>query len=182
MEPPELRQRIEKAKTALLNALLPEGGKAGADFAALVEDRVVSKGERSDGGKFSSYSTKPVPAYFYFGRSRNASGERQVRAAAKNKQGVSYRDFRTFNGLNTGFKNFQFTGEMWQNFGVRNVQVIGKGLVRIEIGGKNERSKKLLGYHSDRENSNLSEPSQNEIKLVVDGIRERLTQIIQREL
>ena len=90
----ELIQGIRKAKAELLSNLLPQATITGADAAALVENRIVSKGERADGGKFSPYSTKGVAAFRYFGRSRNAAGERAVRDAAKKKQEVSYQDFR----------------------------------------------------------------------------------------
>lgn len=178
----QLRRGLANAKAEILASLPDEGKRVGADVAAQVEQRIVSKGETAEGGKLSPYSTKPVPAFLYFGRSRNQSGESAVRARAKKGESISYRDFRALNGLNTSPKNLQFTGELWQGFGIIGVQVIGTGIVEIEIGGTNARSKLLFGAHSSRENTEITAPSQKEIQLTVNGIEERLRAIIQRNL
>ena len=178
----ELRTRLANARAEIIAAMDVEGEKAGADTAALVEQRIVSKGQKSDGGQLSPYSTKPVPAFLYFGKSRNQAGERAVRAAAKKKQGVSYRDFRGFNGLNVTPKNLQFTGRMWQGFGIVAVRKIADGVVEVEIGGKTPYSRLLLDAHSKREQTEITAPSKAEIQLVTNGIEQRLRGIIQRNL
>ena len=177
-----LRASIQKAKSEIVSSLISEGNVIGADTAALIEDRIVSKGEKAEGGKYSPYSTKPVAAFRYFGRSRNAGGEAAMRRAAKEKRGVSYEDFRRANGLGTSNKNFQFTGEMWQNFGLRGVKMISSTVVEIEIGGKNARSNLLLKAHSERENSELTAPSQKELQIIAETVSERIINIIKRNL
>jgi hypothetical protein len=177
-----LRASIQKAKTEIQSSLISEGNVIGADTAALIEDRIVSKGEKAEGGKFSPYSTKPVPAFLYFGRSRNAGGEAAVKRASKEKRGISYKDFRQFNGLNTSFKNFQFSGEMWSGFGVRTVRLVSSTVVEIEIGGKNSRSNLLFKAHSERENSELTAPSEKELKIISETVQERIINILKRNL
>lgn len=178
----ELQKAIKKAKAEIQASLISEGNVIGADAAALVEDRIVTKGEKAEGGKFSPYSTKPVAAFRYFGRSRNSSGEQGVRKAAKEKRGVSYKDFRELNGLNTSVKNFQFTGEMWRGMGVVNVRLISYSVLEITIGGKNPRSKFLLNAHSERENSNLTEPSKSELQIISETVQTRIVNILKRNL
>ena len=178
----ELIQGIRKAKAELLSNLLPQATITGADAAALVENRIVSKGERADGGKFSPYSTKGVAAFRYFGRSRNAAGERAVRDAAKKKQEVSYQDFRRMNGLGTSIKNFQFTGEMWQGMGVVDVRIISQGVAEVTIGGKNTRTTFLLKVHAEREGASLTENSKSEIKYMTEALNERIIRIINRNI
>lgn len=178
----QFRQGIVRARAEILSSLQAEGGRAGADAAAMVEQRIVSKGEKAEGGQLSPYSTKPVPAFLYFGKSRNAAGEKAVRDRAKKRQGVSYRDFRALNGLNVTPKNLQFTGQMWQGFGITDVRVIGEGIVEVTIGGKNPRSRLLLAAHSEREKTEVTSPSKAEIQLVKNGVEERLRAIIQRNL
>ena len=178
----ELIQGIRKAKAELLSNLLPQATITGADAAALVENRIVSKGERADGGKFSPYSTKGVAAFRYFGRSRNAAGERAVRDAAKKKQEVSYQDFRRLNGLNTSVKNFQFTGEMWQGFGVVDIRVVSPGIAEVTIGGTNARTAFLLKAHAEREGASLTGNSKSELALITDALNERLLRILNRNL
>lgn len=177
-----MRTALQKAKSEIQSSLISEGNVIGADTAALIEDRIVSKGERAEGGKFSPYSTKPVPAFLYFGRSRNAGGEAAVKRAAKEKKGVSYKDFRQFNGLNTSFKNFQFSGELWQGFGVRGVKLVSSTVVEIEIGGKNARSNLLFKAHSERENSELTAPSEKELKIISETVQTRIINILKRNL
>ena len=175
----DIRLTVQRQRAALLAALQPEALRAGADAAALVENRIVTKGEKSEGGRLSPYSDNPVPAFFYFNRSRNNTGESAVRKKAKNREGLSYREFRQLNGLNTGTKNLEFTGEMWQGFGVVQVRTIRPGIVEVTIGGKNERTRSLLGYHSERENTEISKPSREEIAIITAGITERLKRIIE---
>jgi len=182
MDIQNLSKGIQKAKAEIRSSLIGEGNVIGADAVALIEDRIVSKGEKAEGGKFSPYSTKPVAAFRYFGRSRNAGGEAAVKRAAKEKKGVSYKDFRQFNGLNTSFKNFQFSGEMWQGFGVRGVKLLSSTVVEIEIGGKNSRSNLLFKAHSERENSELTAPSQKELQIISETVSERIINIIKRNL
>lgn len=178
----DLKKSVQALKTALLSSLETEVQVAGMDAAALVEQRVVSTGKKADGARFSPYSTKPVSAYYYFRRSLNQSGEQSVRRAAKERQGVSYRQFREFNGRNTNVKNFQFTGRMWQGFGVRRVVRMSAGVFRIELGGKTQYSETLLGYHEAREGTDLGEVSQQEAEMVKRGIERRLQSIIDQHL
>lgn len=175
----EIRLKIQRARAAMLTDFRREALAAGADAAALVESRIVHTGKKSDGTPLSPYSTKQVPAFFYFNRSRNNAGERAVRARAKKKQGVSYKEFRQLNGLNTDKKNLEFTGEMWQGFGVTGVTITRPGVAEVRIGGKNARTEALLGYHSASENTDIAEPSAAEIQQVQAGIADRLAKMIQ---
>ena len=178
----ELRKGISLTIKEIRANLPQEASRAGADASALIEERVVERGERADGGKFSAYSTKKVPAFFFFGKSRNGGGDAAVRKAAKDGEGVSYSEFRRFNGLNTSVKNFQFTGEMWQGFGVKQITTISEDVVEIEIGGKNARSSLLLKAHSDREGSELTKNSVSELEQITQGVNERIAAIIKRNM
>ena len=182
MDIQNLSKGIQKAKAEIRSSLIGEGNVIGADTAALIEDRIVSKGEKAEGGKFSPYSTKPVAAFRYFGRSRNAAGEAAMRRAAKEKQGVSYEGFRRANGLGVSNKNFQFTGDMWQFFGVRGVKPLSSTVIEIEIGGKNSRSNLLFKAHSERENSELTAPSEKELQIISETVQTRIINILKRNL
>lgn len=174
----DIRLQIQAARSKLAAALEPEALKAGADIAALVENRIVTTGKKSSGAPLTAYSEKEVPAFFFFNRSRNAAGERAVRAKAKAREGISYKEFRGLNGLNTAQKNLEFTGEMWQEFGVTGIRVIQPGLIVVSIGGKSNRSEELLGYHSERENTDVTEPSKQEIEQVQAALSARLEKIL----
>jgi hypothetical protein len=174
----ELQQKIQRVRAILSNEMEREALRVGADIAAVVEDRVVRTGRDYQGRPFSPYSNRPVPAFFFAGRSRNAAGERRVQSAMKKRQGVSYRQFRQFNGLNTDKKNFEFTGEMWQGFGVKSVRQTRPGIFEVTIGGKNSRTESLLGYHEAREGVDITEPSQQELNQIQAAIQARIAKLI----
>lgn len=173
---------IQKAKEELLSSLGRESAVVGADAAALVENRVVGSGKRSDGQRFSPYSTKKVAAFRYFGRSANQTGERAVRDKAKRREGISYSEFRQLNGRGVAFKNFQFTGQMWQGFGVTAVVQVSPAVFKITLGGKTERTRTLLGYHEKREGSDLTEPSKEELQQIATALEQRVIKILDKHL
>ena len=133
----------------------------GADLAAQIANRVISTGEDSQGGKFSPYSTKDGPAWWYFGRSVNAGGEAKVRAAAKKREGVSYSDFRLFNNRGVAEKNFFFRGEMWRGFGVKSANYSG-GIYTLILGGKTKDSAEKIGWMSGQEGRSIIAPNRVE--------------------
>lgn len=153
-------ERIEAIQQRLNGGAIQAVTVAAADLAADIANRVINDGENSEGGKFSAYSTKTVPAYFYFGRSRNAGGEAKVKAANKKKEGVSYKDFRQFNGLGT-VKNFSFTNAMWRGFGVKKVEY-APGFYTVTIGGKTKDSEDKIAWMSGQEGSSIIAPNQIE--------------------
>lgn len=175
----ELQDKLRRVTAQITNNLDREILAAGADIAALVEDRVVQTGRDFQGASFSPYSTKEIPAFLYIGRSRNAAGENRIRKAAQKKEMVSYKEFREFNGLRTQKKIFEFTGEMWQGFGVTGVRQERPGVYSVTIGGKNSRTQELIGYHSAREGVEITAPSQQEINIVLRGLQTRIANLIQ---
>lgn len=154
--------RIEAIKNRLEN-LSDIIAIAGADLCADVANRVINQGESADGGKFSSYSTNKVPAFWYAGRSLNASGEGKVKAAAKKGEGISYKEFREFNNRPTAFKNFSFSQEMWRGFGVKKVES-GGGVYTLVIGGKTKESEEKIGWMSGQEGGSIIAPNGDELK------------------
>lgn len=154
-------ERFEAIERRLNGGAIQPATLVAADMAASIANRVINDGENSEGGKFSAYSTKDVPAYFYYGRSRNAGGEAKVKAAAKKKEGVSYRDFRQFNGLPVDKKNFSFSNAMWRGFGVKKVDY-SAGVYTVTLGGKTEDSADKIGWMAGQEGRSIIAPNQEE--------------------
>lgn len=174
----DIQTAIRRTVQNLDNALEAEALRMAADAAALIEDRITQTGRKSDGQPLTPYSEKQAPAYLYYGRSRTAAGEQRVRQKAKKREGISYKEFRALNGLNTTPKTLEFTGEMWQGFGVKDVRRIRRGVLEVTIGGKNQRTESLLGYHSERERTQITEPSRQELAQIQRGLSERLKKIL----
>lgn len=165
----ELQLRIDRMIQRFDTEIEAQAAIAGNDIVALVTNRVVQTGKDYAGGQFSPYSTNPVPAFFYFGRSRNAGGEAKVRTAAKKKQPISYKDFRAMNNLNTAPKNFEFTGAMWRGFGVQRVQRTPTGAT-VTIGGRNPDSENKISWMSDRENKSIIKPNAQELAIAQNNL------------
>lgn len=166
-------ERIDRIERLLKGGLSDTIAVAGADLCADVADRVINTGKGADGQLFSAYSTVKVPAFWYQGRSLNASGEAKVRAAAKRGQGVSYKDFREFNNRPGSPKNFSFSNEMWRGFGVKSVVFNGSAYI-LTIGGKTKDSSDKIGWMSGHEGRSIISASKQEL--------ERLKKSIQREI
>lgn len=146
----------------------------GADLCASLADRVINTGKNSEGQQFSPYSEKKVPAFWYYGRSLNAGGEAKVRAAAKKKEGVSYREFRQFNNRPGSPKNFSFSNEMWRGFGVKSAQFEG-GQYILVIGGKTKVSSDRIAYVSSQEGRSIIEPTAQELARLAKQLTDKIT-------
>lgn len=156
----DIKKRLTEIQNRLKN-LSSAVAVAGADLCADIAQRVINSGEKAEGGKFSPYSTKEVPAFWYMGRSLNAGGEAKVKAAAKKKEGVSYKQFREFNNRPTNFKNFSFSQEMWRGFGVKKVESKG-GTYTLVIGGKTPESEEKIAWMSGQEKVSIIAPNDEE--------------------
>ena len=165
----DLQRRIDRALTRLDGEIEAQAAKAGGDLVALVAQRVVQTGKSADGAQFSPYSTTEVPAFFYFNRSRSAGAEAKVRAKAKKKEPISYREFRQINNLNPAPKNFEFTGDMWRNFGVLRVQRTPAGAT-VTIGGRKPDAEDKVTWNSEREGKSIIKPSPREIEIVTANL------------
>ena len=166
----ELQLRIDRILLRLDSEIEAQASIAGNDLVALITHRIVQTGKAFDGSQFSPYSTTEVPAFFYFGRSRNAGGEAKVRAAAKKKQPISYRDFRAMNNLNVALKHFEFLGAMWRGFGVLSARRTPSGAT-MTIGGRNKDAADKMTWNSEREGKSIIKPSADEIKIVTANLQ-----------
>lgn len=168
----ELAQKVEGIERKLLN-LSNDVAAEGAVLCADIADRVINEGKDANGGTFSAYSIKPVPAFWYIGRSLNATGDAKVRAAAKKGQGVSYKDFREFNGRPTGKKNFSFSNDMWRGFGVQKVERTGDAYLLV-IGGKNRESQDKIDWMSGQEGRSIIAASKNELARLISKLTQKV--------
>lgn len=165
--------RLEQMERLLNGGATSALAALGSDMCALIANRVINTGEGADGAKFTPYSTKEVPAFWYFGRSRSGGGEAKVRAAAKRKEGVSYRKFRGFNNLPESPKNFSFTNEMWRGFGVKSAQYSG-GKYILLVGGKTKESQERILWMSGQERRSIIAPSAKELNTLARLLTQKI--------
>jgi len=161
---------------------LPERARAsGVSLVSVAQQRVLDTGRDGEGQSFTPYSTAPIPAFFYLGKSRTASAEKKVKQAAKARTPLSYSDFRAINNLNTSPKTFEFTGEMWRGVGVVSVEQIPDG-VRIVLGGTTKVSKDRLEWNTAREGKRIIRPSKAEIAAEIKSLNAWAKSVVKQHL
>jgi hypothetical protein len=116
---------------------------------SLIRRRIQNEGKDAVGAQLGDYSDNPLPAFFFYGKSINASGENAVRRAVKEGKGISYKDFRSANNLPTDKVVLTFSGAMWREM---DVKIISDNLTNstAQIEPKTERSRKVAAYNSER--------------------------------
>lgn len=159
----QILERLDRAEREIREGLRDVLTVQGGSMCGKIADRVIETGRDGEGQAFSPYSTQPVPAFFYFERSLNQRGESAVRKAAKQRTGLSYRDFRDANNRPTDHKNFSFSQEMWRGFGLKSVQPDGSGAWSLVIGGKTPTSAQRIEWNSEREGRSIVAPDAQEL-------------------
>jgi hypothetical protein len=158
----ELNAEITRLERLLSSGLSDVILVAGNSMCAEIANRVINTGKSDTGAQFTPYSTKPVPAYLYKGKSRNAAGEAKVQRAIKSRTPLSYRDFREANNLPGAPKNFSFNNDMWSHFGAKGVKGAG-GKYVLTIGGTTTDAQNKIEWLSDQEGKSIIAPSAQEL-------------------
>ena len=127
---------------------------------AVVIKRVKSTG-KGVGDKFSPYSDAIIK-----------KGEHK---------GMRWKDVRSEKGLQTGFKDFWFEGDMWQSYVVIK-ETVGGGIMRWTLGttdGKTRRGSAYLSdIHSNKEGQFILDITDDEWEKVSDEIWEEFVKTI----
>ena len=92
----------------------------------------------------------------------------------------SYTDLREAQNLDTDSIDFTFTGRLWKEIGVSDIQG-SRGITTVKIGGKTEYAKMLLGYQEPK-HGNIVRPSEEEEERAIEAHRERIINIINKYL
>jgi len=136
---------------------------AAANFYAAIQNRNIQRGTDSQGRPYPQYSTNQARKSLFYGKGRNAGANARLRSFKGGT--ISYEQFRKLNNLQTNHRDHFFTGRMWRETGVTN-PIILPDSVLISITGKTRYAKELLGKNNIRLNTNILEPTQNEIDTI----------------
>ena len=132
---------------------------------AIIQDRVQGSSTDYKGRKFSNYSTKKVQAMrFYDDATRVKKGLSQLKALQKQRQEISYFDFRKLIGKTNTALNFDLSGDMWLNFGAKPE---GK---KVVIGFRSRSASQKAEDNSRLENVNIIQPSEGEVRGLADHL------------
>ncbi len=142
-----------------------------------VRTRVSDKKIDADGSAFGQYSQAKLPQWFFYGKSIVDGAEDELKAGP---WFVSYAEFRELNNRPSGDINFSFTGDMWKNTGVVQVQN-GDESTTVTIGGQDARSQDILAWQQPRY-GNIIEANEEEVEFAFEANRERIFGTINRYL
>jgi len=149
----------------------------GQELRTLVRTRVQNDKVNADGSAFGQYSQALVPQWYFYGKSLSDTAEQTI----KNGDWFqSYGDFREANNMDSGDINFTFSGDMWRNTGVVNIENTGDSC-SVEIGGQTPRAQNILEWQEPRY-GNILEASEEEKRFVEEAHLERIQNKINRYL
>lgn len=89
---------------------------------------------------------------------------------------LGYEIFRTLNNQPIDAKNYTFTGQMWRDTGITDVQDTG-GTTTVTIGGQTDRAERLMEYNTTRDGPIL-EASEEDEEFIREAHEERIINII----
>ena len=89
---------------------------------------------------------------------------------------LGYEIFRTLNNQPIDAKNYTFTGKMWRDTGITDVQDTG-GTTTVTIGGQTDRAESLMEYNTTRDGPIL-EASEEDEEFIREAHEERIINII----
>jgi hypothetical protein len=148
---------------------------AGQDMVAGVKGRVQSTGKLTD-GTTRKYSTRG----FVF----KTKDFLQKSAIPKSKGGGvpvevflkgGYEEFRRIQGLQTAYKDYNYTGEMWRNTKVLKEKTDSKF---VYIGGTTPMAQNKINLNSKRDGQPITMPNPEEIEIQTAFIRDKLIERI----
>lgn len=155
MRSDQFKQKLDSFTRALVIEMPRINESVALNAYALVKDRVLNDGQDGTGKNLGGYSTNELPTFFYEGKSLNQGGDRAIAKAKKEKKGLSYKDWRNANNLETDHVSLSFTGQMWKDIGVVKQLVDGNKIITT-VGAKNTKNRDgkttddLMGFNANR--------------------------------
>lgn len=142
-------QKLAAIKQALTNNRPNEALIIGRESLALIRLRIQNTGKDAINRTLGNYSTTDIPAWFFRGKSVNASGRAGVEKAIKANEKISYSDFRQFNNRETKFVDLTFTGAMWREMEAI-ITTNNAERTNVSIQPTTPRTAKVLGYNVNK--------------------------------
>lgn len=147
----QYRERVNSFLTALPGEVTRINNALALSAIAEVRRRLIDTGIDGTGKSLGTYSTNPLPTFFFANKGTGSGADTKLDALVKRKQkqakntgekfkGVSYKEFRELNNLPTVHVTLSFTGETLGDLGVISEAVSGEKIITT-IGAKNSKTK-----------------------------------------
>jgi hypothetical protein len=179
-------ERLQKLRLLVEQELPVINARMATSAFSLVENRIVNDGLKANGSSLGKYSENPLPAFFFtsnaLGSGADAKAESLLKKNKKNGiNGISYKDWRGVNGLQTNHIDLQFTGETWKDFAILKTESTPESaLTTIQSKGSIKRGSKstadIADYNAERfgDYLALSEDEEKEIDIAFDNELQQL--------
>jgi len=113
-------------------------------------------------GSGTPYSEKDIPAFFYKNaETLNAGATSYVDEQIESGEGISYKDWREANNLQTDHVDLTFTGNMWKRIGLTSVKT-GQNIAIVTIEGRTDEAQEKLFFNSVRY-GDILQPNKDEL-------------------
>ena len=122
---------------------------------SLLKNRIINDGENAKGNKMESYSDNELPTWFFKGKGISAGADAKLKEKIDKGEGVSYKDWRGMNGLQTNHRDLKFSGDMWRDIDVLQTIKTNEG-VSTFVGAKNSIARgenttdKIMSYNAEQ--------------------------------
>lgn len=173
-------QKINAIKQALTKNRANEALLVGRESLALIRRRIQNTGKDALETRLGDYSTTDIPAWFFRGKSVNASGKAGVEKAIKANEKISYSDFRRFNNRETKFVDLTFTGAMWREMAA-TITINTADRTNVSIQPTTPRSSKVLGYNVNKYGRILDNTT-SEINMLLQANKNRVLKVFKNVL
>lgn len=163
---------------------------------ALIKDRIQNEGLTGE-----SYSTNEIPLFFRkggktiapFSNAKNKAGEnfflKKVKTNAKlpknEQEGISYKEWREANNLQSNHVDLKFTGETWKDIGVVKT-IVSHDKITTTVGAKNTKVRKygtttseVLEGLGDRY-GNFLQPTKEQEEMLTKALEQKITNLINK--
>jgi hypothetical protein len=139
-------------------------------------NRIQQRGENAEGGKFTPYSTTPVPAYWHYNAALRKGVNAKLKEYQKDNKYISYAEFRRLAGRQTDNKDFTMTGDMWNAFNV--IAVPSDFEIKAEFGFLDSEQKQIYDFNNNREPSEIIDFSEQELSDLGDELVTKLMELL----
>jgi len=198
MKMEELENKVKKLSDDLKRQLpIYIKQVVGFHAAGMISHRVITKQTNARGAKFSKYSSRPM---LTSGNTLRGKRVWAAMAASKSKRRDlnwvtikmkgknvhlfelkgGYAQLRKIEGFGNTHKSFEYTGEMWDMFGVKRSKATGDEVVLV-LGGKNMASQQKMDRNTEREGVNIIDISDKELESLARMIERKMQQYVNKQ-
>jgi len=140
----DLSTEMEKINILMAKSAIP-----------LITNRFINQGTTAEGKSLGTYSSNPISALFFVGKSLGSGAESRVQKYAKQNKGkLSYEKFRELNNRPTSHVTLSFSGETLKDVGVQ--RTFQEGSKIITSVGSLDRYKKDITNKKGKKTGEIS--------------------------